>query len=42
MGSIKMGLGLGLWHHGMPDAATLLEYIDKAEAWGIDSVWSMV
>src|SRR5438874_12835052 len=39
MGSIKMGIGLGLWHHGMPDAATLLEYIDKAEAWGIDSVW---
>ena len=39
MGSIKMGIGLGLWHHGMPDAATLLKYIDKAEAWGIDSVW---
>src|SRR6266568_4102600 len=39
MGSIKMGIGLGLWHHGMPDAATLLEYVDKAEAWGIDSVW---
>src|SRR5262249_17843784 len=38
MGSIKMGIGLGLWHHGMPDAATLFEYIDKAEAWGIDSV----
>ena len=32
MGSIKMGIGLGLWHHGMPDATTLLEYIDKAEA----------
>src|SRR5262245_11554440 len=39
MRSIKMGIGLGLWHHGMPDAATLLEYIDKAEAWGVDSVW---
>jgi probable F420-dependent oxidoreductase len=39
MGSIKMGIGLGLWHHGMPDATTLFEYIDKAEAWGIDSVW---
>ena len=39
MGSIKMGIGLGLWHHGMPDAATLFEYIDKAEAWGMDSVW---
>ena len=39
MASIKMGIGLGLWHQGMPDAATLLEYIDKAEAWGVDSVW---
>jgi len=39
MGSIKMGIGLGLWHHGMPDAATLLEYIDKADAWGMDSMW---
>jgi probable F420-dependent oxidoreductase len=39
MGSVKMGIGFGLWHQGMPDAATLFEYIDKAEAWGIDSVW---
>jgi probable F420-dependent oxidoreductase len=39
MGSIKMGIGFGLWQQGMPDAATLFEYIDKAEAWGIDSVW---
>ena len=39
MESIKMGIGLGLWHHGMPDAATLFAYIDQAEAWGIDSVW---
>jgi alkanesulfonate monooxygenase SsuD/methylene tetrahydromethanopterin reductase-like flavin-dependent oxidoreductase (luciferase family) len=39
MESIKMGIGFGLWQQGMPDAATLFEYIDKAEAWGIDSVW---
>src|SRR5215470_15251406 len=39
MGHIKMGIGLGLWHHGMPNATTLLEYIDKAEAWGMDSIW---
>ena len=39
MGSIKMGIGFGLWQQGIPDAATLFEYIDKAEAWGIDSVW---
>ena len=39
MGAIKMGIGFGLWQQGMPDAATLFEYIDKAEAWGIDSVW---
>ena len=39
MGSIKMGIGFGLWQQGIPAAATLFEYIDKAEAWGIDSVW---
>jgi probable F420-dependent oxidoreductase len=39
MGRIKMGIGFGLWEQGMPDAPTLFEYIDKAEAWGIDSVW---
>jgi probable F420-dependent oxidoreductase len=39
MGAIKMGIGFGLWQQGMADAATLFEYIDKAEAWGIDSVW---
>src|ERR671924_1202906 len=39
MGAIKMGIGFGLWQQGMPDAATLFEYIDKAEVWGIDSVW---
>ena len=39
METIKMGIGFGLWQQGMPDAATLFEYIDKAEAWGIDSVW---
>ncbi|GIX49694.1 MAG: LLM class F420-dependent oxidoreductase [Candidatus Tectimicrobiota bacterium] len=39
MGSIKMGIGLGLWQQGLPDAATLFEYIDKAEAWGLDSIW---
>lgn len=39
MDTIKMGIGFGLWQQGMPDATTLFEYIDKAEAWGIDSVW---
>lgn len=39
MDTIKMGIGFGLWQQGMPDAQTLFEYIDKAEAWGIDSVW---
>ncbi len=39
MDTIKMGIGFGLWQQGMPDAQTLYEYIDKAEAWGIDSVW---
>jgi probable F420-dependent oxidoreductase len=39
MGSIKMGIGFGLWQRGLPDVATLFAYIDRAEAWGIDSVW---
>ncbi len=39
MDAIKMGIGFGLWQRGMPDAHTLFDYIDKAEAWGIDSVW---
>jgi probable F420-dependent oxidoreductase len=39
MGAIKMGIGFGLWQQGIPDAATLFEYIDRAEAWGVDSVW---
>lgn len=39
MTTIKMGIGFGLWQQGMPDAQTLFDYIDKAEAWGIDSVW---
>ncbi len=32
-------MGLGPWQKGMPDADTMYEYIDKAELWGIDSVW---
>lgn len=39
MEAIKMGIGFGLWHQGMPDAATIFEYVDKAEAWGVDSIW---
>jgi probable F420-dependent oxidoreductase len=39
MDAIKMGIGFGLWHQGMPDAATIFEYVDKAEAWGVDSIW---
>ena len=39
MDAIKMGIGFGLWQQGMPDAHTLFDYIDKAEEWGIDSVW---
>lgn len=39
MDAIEMGIGFGLWQQGMPDAPTLFAYIDKAELWGIDSVW---
>ena len=39
MDSVKLGLGFGGWRLGTPSAATVFELIDKAEAWGIDSVW---
>ncbi len=39
MDSIKMGIGFGGWRLGTPSAATIFELIDKADAWGIDSVW---
>jgi len=38
MDAIKMGVGFGLWQQGMPEAHTLFDDIDKAEAWGIDSL----
>jgi hypothetical protein len=39
MGSVKLGIGFGLWQQGMPDALSLFDDLDKAAAWGIDSAW---
>jgi probable F420-dependent oxidoreductase len=39
MDKIKMGIGFGGWRLGTPNAATIFELIDKADAWGIDSIW---
>ncbi|MGE3541045.1 MAG: hypothetical protein AB7N91_26865 [Candidatus Tectimicrobiota bacterium] len=39
MSGMTMDIGLGLWHRGRPEVATLFAYIDLAEASGIDSVW---
>jgi hypothetical protein len=39
MGSVKPGIGFGLWQQGMPDAPTLFDDFDNAAARGIDSVW---
>src|SRR5687768_14116473 len=39
METIKLGIGFGGWRLGTPSAATIFELIDKAEAWGIDSIW---
>jgi len=39
MDTIKMGIGFGGWRLGTPSAATIFELIDKADAWGIDSIW---
>jgi probable F420-dependent oxidoreductase len=39
METVKLGIGFGGWRLGTPNAATVFELIDKAEAWGIDSIW---
>ena len=39
MDIVKMGIGFGGWRLGTPSAATIFELIDKAEAWGVDSIW---
>jgi probable F420-dependent oxidoreductase len=39
MDKIRMGIGFGGWRLGTPSAATIFELIDKAEQWGIDSIW---
>ena len=39
MDTIKLGIGFGGWRLGTPSAATIFELIDKAEAWGVDSIW---
>src|SRR5919198_329926 len=39
METIKLGIGFGGWRLGTPSTGTIFELIDKAEAWGIDSMW---
>ena len=39
MEKVRMGIGFGGWRLGTPSAATMFELIDKAEQWGIDSIW---
>lgn len=39
MGAIKLGIGFGGWRSGLPDAETILAYIDNAEAKNVDSIW---
>jgi probable F420-dependent oxidoreductase len=39
METIKLGIGFGGWRLGAPSAGTIFELIDKAEAWGLDSIW---
>ncbi len=36
---VKLGLGLGPWPFGPADPERFLDYIDRAEGLGIDSVW---
>lgn len=36
---VKIGVGFGSFRLGLPDAATVWDFVDKAEAWGVDSIW---
>jgi probable F420-dependent oxidoreductase len=37
--SVKIGLGLAVWPFAEPDPALLFEYLERAEAAGVDSLW---
>jgi len=39
MNNVKIGIGMGLWRLGIPDARTLVTVAQRAENWGIDSFW---
>lgn len=38
-GEVKIALAFGSWPPGLPRAETILEFTDKAEEWGFDSIW---
>ena len=39
MNGVKIGIGFGLWNHGLPDAESICGYAELAEAAGLDSLW---
>jgi probable F420-dependent oxidoreductase len=39
MNGVKIGIGFGLWRHGLPAPDLLCEYAEVSEAVGLDSLW---
>src|SRR5215470_12993838 len=37
--NVRIGIGFGLFVGGLPDAATICSYAERAEDLGIDSIW---
>ena len=39
MSNVRIGIGFGLWRHGLPEPELLCRYAENAEAVGLDSLW---
>jgi probable F420-dependent oxidoreductase len=37
--TVKIGVGFGSFRLGLPDPGRVWDFVDKAEAWGADSIW---
>lgn len=40
MNQVKFGVNLGSWPFGLPSPSLVYEFAEKAEEWGLDSLWS--
>lgn len=37
--TVKIGVGFGSFRLGLPEPGTVWDFVDRAEAWGVDSIW---